>query len=104
MYRDAMNPFVWYQHRVNPSSSDPNKFYYTFRRGDASFFVLDTRSYRDVPPVKDSSSGGLGQRSMLGKQQFAELEAWIMSEKGWKVIVSGVPFTRVRTFFSSQSG
>ncbi|KAK7470526.1 hypothetical protein VKT23_001951 [Stygiomarasmius scandens] len=94
MYRDAMNPFVWYQHRVNPPSSDPNKYYYTYKRGDASFFVLDTRSYRDVPPAKDSSSGGLGQQSMLGKQQFAELEAWIMSEKGWKVIVSGVPFTR----------
>ncbi|THV08438.1 Metallo-dependent phosphatase [Dendrothele bispora CBS 962.96] len=94
IYRNAMNPFVWYQNRANPPSTGPNKFYYTFKRGDASFFVLDTRSYRGVPPAKDAQDGGLGQRSMLGKQQLAELEAWIRDEKGWKVIVSGVPFTR----------
>ncbi|KAF5344145.1 hypothetical protein D9758_008844 [Tetrapyrgos nigripes] len=94
MYNKAMDPFVSYQHRANPSSKDTSKFYYTFRRGDASFFVLDTRSYRDVPPPKHGENGGLGTRSMLGKQQLEELEEWIRKEKGWKVIVSGVPFTR----------
>ncbi|ESK93932.1 alkaline phosphatase family protein [Moniliophthora roreri MCA 2997] len=91
-FAEAIQPFLLYQNNANPPPLYEDVFYYTFRRGDASFFVLDTRSYRDQPA--DLESGGHGKRSMLGLRQLEALKAWIRSEKGWKVVVSGVPMTQ----------
>jgi alkaline phosphatase D len=93
-----MDPFEHYQRAANPPrpDNDPRKTYTQFRRGDASFFILDTRTYRSTPPAK--ADGGAGSRSMLGAEQLTELLRWINSEKGWKVVVSGVPMTRVNIF------
>lgn len=95
MYARAMDPFEHYQRAANPprSDNDGRKTYTQFRRGDASFFVLDTRTYRATPPAK--VNGGAGKRTMLGAVQLDELLRWIEVEKGWKVIVSGVPMTQV---------
>ncbi|KAJ7026105.1 PhoD-like phosphatase [Mycena alexandri] len=94
IYSSAMSPFEHYQGAANPPRPDKDrrKKYIQFRRGDASFFVLDTRTYRATPPAK--ADGGSGRRSMLGTEQLQELLVWITNEKGWKVIVSGVPMTR----------
>ncbi|KAL0564918.1 hypothetical protein V5O48_017114, partial [Marasmius crinis-equi] len=46
LYGSAIHPFMHYQHLANPTAYSPNVFYYTFSRGPASFFVLDTRTYR----------------------------------------------------------
>jgi alkaline phosphatase D len=93
-----MDPFEHYQRAANPPrpDNDPRKTYTQFRRGDASFFILDTRTYRSTPPAK--ADGGAGSRSMLGAEQLTELLRWINAEKGWKVVVSGVPMTRVNIF------
>ncbi|KAF7368921.1 Alkaline phosphatase family protein [Mycena venus] len=94
LYSSAMDPFEHYQRAANPprSDNDVRKTYTQFQRGDASFFVLDTRTYRSTPPAK--ASGEKGRRTMLGAEQLAELLQWIKTEKGWKVLVSGVPMTR----------
>ncbi|KAJ7025564.1 PhoD-like phosphatase [Mycena alexandri] len=94
IYSSAMSPFEHYQGAANPPrpDNDRRKKYIQFRRGDASFFVLDTRTHRATPPAK--ADGGSGRRSMLGTEQLQELLVWITNEKGWKVIVSGVPMTR----------
>ncbi|KAJ7749323.1 PhoD-like phosphatase-domain-containing protein [Mycena maculata] len=94
MYARAMDPFEHYQRAANPPrpDNDARKTYTQFRRGDASFFVLDTRTYRAPPPAK--ADGGTGTRTMLGAEQLDELLRWIVAEEGWKVVVSGVPMTR----------
>ncbi|KAJ7681143.1 PhoD-like phosphatase-domain-containing protein [Mycena rosella] len=94
MYSRAMDPFEHYQRAANPPRADHDgrKTYTQFRRGDASFFILDTRTYRATPPAK--ASGGSGSRTMLGAEQLGELLWWIDAEDGWKVVVSGVPMTR----------
>ncbi|KAJ6600031.1 PhoD-like phosphatase-domain-containing protein [Mycena vulgaris] len=94
MYARAMDPFEHYQRAANPprADRDARKTYTQFRRGDAAFFILDTRTYRATPPAK--ASGGTGSRTMLGAAQLAELLRWIDAEEGWKVVVSGVPMTR----------
>ncbi|KAK7039238.1 hypothetical protein VNI00_010143 [Paramarasmius palmivorus] len=92
MFTEAIQPFLQYQHHANPAPLHEDVFYYTFQRGHASFFVLDTRSYRDQPA--DLEKGGRGKRTMLGARQLEALRKWIRSEKGWKVVVSGVPMTQ----------
>ncbi|KAJ8095233.1 hypothetical protein PM082_010456 [Marasmius tenuissimus] len=89
LYKNAISPFVHYQHLANPTPYSPDVFYYTFSRGPASFFVLDTRTYRSEPARKGAS--------MLGSEQLNALKGWIGSAKNkgkWKVVVSGVPFTQ----------
>ncbi|KAJ7198838.1 PhoD-like phosphatase [Mycena pura] len=94
MYARAMDPFEHYQRAANPrrADNDTSKTYTHFRRGDASFFILDTRTYRSTPPAK--GEGGTGKRTMLGSEQLNELLRWIETEEGWKVVVSSVPMAR----------
>ncbi|KAJ5148409.1 PhoD-like phosphatase [Penicillium atrosanguineum] len=89
LYEQAIQPFIHYQHKVNPPPFRAGATHFTFDHGDVSFFVMDNRRYRSGPEVIDEQS-----RTMLGPQQLADLIYWLKNEKKWKVLVSSVPFTR----------
>ncbi|PWW77298.1 Metallo-dependent phosphatase [Tuber magnatum] len=91
VYPAAMDPFNIYQHSVNPPpvrpAGDP---YYTFDYGSAaSFFMLDTRTYRSPVHLPDGP-----EKTMLGERQKADLLRWLSQGSGWKIIASSVPFTK----------
>ncbi|KAJ7108500.1 hypothetical protein C8R44DRAFT_802863 [Mycena epipterygia] len=67
MYSHGMYLFEYYQRAANPP-----------------------RANRDAHKVRRK-----GSRTMLGSERLKELLLWIYTEKGWKVVVSGVPMTRV---------
>lgn len=87
LYKPAIRSFWSYHGHANPPSH--GKTYYTFRKGDVAFFVLDTRRYRSANDMADGPA-----KTMLGHTQLRELEDWLKNEKAWKVVVSSVPFTR----------
>lgn len=89
LWREAMGPFTAYHHAANPTPPRPGETYYTFNHGDVSFFVLDTRRYRSPSDVQDEAA-----KTMLGARQREDLEIWLDTAPGWKVVVSSVPFTR----------
>ncbi|OBR16313.1 PhoD-like phosphatase [Colletotrichum higginsianum IMI 349063] len=90
LYQSAMQPFWAYHGHANPASQfGQGETYYTFRRGDVSFFVLDTRRYRSAEALEDGPG-----KTMLGPAQLSDLQRWLRAEKAWKVVVSSVPFTR----------
>lgn len=90
LYQIAMQPFWNYQGHANPRSEfGPGKTYFTFNRGDISFFVLDTRRYRSALSVPDGPD-----KTMLGQEQLSSLEKWLNNEPLWRIVVSSVPFTR----------
>lgn len=92
----ARDPFLNYHVSVNPptppsSPPAPNTTYFTFTRGPASFFMLDTRAYRTDPEPNPNAT-------MLGQAQLSSLLRYLSSpEPGhvhWKIIASSVPFTK----------
>lgn len=104
VYRAAADPWHHYQTSANPpvahkagavSEMRAGATYFEFTQGPASFFMLDTRTYRDqsalLPP--DSAS-----KSMLGADQLADLLAYLArpEPKGvkWKIVASSIPFTK----------
>ncbi|KZL78654.1 alkaline phosphatase family protein (PhoD-like phosphatase) [Colletotrichum tofieldiae] len=90
LYQSAMRPFWAYHGHANPPSQfGRDATYYTFCRGDVSFFVLDTRRYRSAESLEDGP-----EKTMLGAVQLSDLQNWLRTEKSWKVVVSSVPFTR----------
>ncbi|KAK2051882.1 PhoD-like phosphatase [Colletotrichum caudatum] len=90
LYESAMQQFWAYHGHANPPSRyGAGATYYTFRRGDISFFVLDTRRYRSSESSEDGPN-----KTMLGRTQLTDLQDWLETEKSWKVVVSSVPFTR----------
>ncbi|WYZ34007.1 hypothetical protein EsH8_I_000283 [Colletotrichum jinshuiense] len=90
LYQSAMKPYWGYQGHANPPSQfGQGKTHYIFRRGDVSFFVLDTRRYRSAEAMEDGPG-----KTMLGAAQLADLREWLDAEESWKVVVSSVPFTR----------
>jgi alkaline phosphatase D len=68
--------------------------YFEFTQGPASFFMLDTRTYR----TKNDIPGNSTTKSMLGPSQLEDLLAFLArpEPKGvkWKIIASSVPFTK----------
>lgn len=90
LYKDAIHPFWNYQGKANPVSNyGDDESYYTFRHGDVSFFVMDTRRYRSDSAIRDGPG-----KTMLGEAQLRHLRDWLIMEPSWKVVVSSVPFTR----------
>ncbi|PVH74694.1 PhoD-like phosphatase [Cadophora sp. DSE1049] len=89
LYASAMTPWNAYQAAGNPPPLQPNGTYYTFSRGDVSFFVLDTRRFRSPEHLSDGP-----EKTMLGHQQLNDVLTWLATEKKLKVLVSSVPFTR----------
>ncbi|KAI5199388.1 Metallo-dependent phosphatase [Aureobasidium subglaciale] len=89
IFQQAVEPFYAYQGQANPEPIVPGHSYFSFERGDVSFFVLDARRYRD-----DSSRPDGPDKTMLGAEQLEALLSWIRNTVGVKVVVSSVPFTR----------
>ncbi|SPQ21191.1 9985ff18-d1dd-4c40-a304-c4ecf9de5ce7 [Thermothielavioides terrestris] len=103
VYDKAIDPFYRYQAAVNPPPAPQagawtaragNTAYFSFTQGPASFFLLDTRSFRssNALPADDAN------KTMLGPDQLADLLAWLRrpEPKGvkWKIVASSVPFTK----------
>ena len=93
-YPAAVDPFLLYHHAANPQPVHANTTYYSFINGPASFFLLDTRRYRDL----ETGSATDPHKSMLGAQQLAAVKAWLARPEPagvrWKFLASSVPLTR----------
>ncbi|KAJ5050847.1 uncharacterized protein L3040_002716 [Drepanopeziza brunnea f. sp. 'multigermtubi'] len=104
VYRAAADPWHHYQTAVNPprarqagglgvSRSDAT--YFEFTQGPASFFMMDTRTYRNSSSELPINST---EKSMLGPDQLLDLLAFLKKPepKGvkWKIIASSIPFTK----------
>ncbi|EGE04642.1 alkaline phosphatase [Trichophyton equinum CBS 127.97] len=95
-YPAAIDPYHHYHVSVNPPkaksphASQENTTYFSFTRGPASFFILDSRTYRSPP--------GLDNSTMLGYAQLQSLLDYISCPEPapvkWKIISSSVPFTK----------
>lgn len=103
VYDAAVEPWKTYQADVNPpkaiqagSSSVQRKdaTWYTFAQGPASFFLMDTRSYRSKNDVAFEEE----EKTMLGADQLADFLAWLARPEPrgikWKIVASSVPFTK----------
>lgn len=103
VYNAAMGAWKLYQGQANPPQALDSRSYntprrnatwYEFAEGPASFFMMDTRSYRSSnnDPSDDKD------KTMLGAEQLADLLAWLdrPEPRGvrWKIIASSVPFTK----------
>ncbi|KAI8714538.1 PhoD domain-containing protein [Fusarium sp. LHS14.1] len=102
IYSAAVDPWHIYQANVNPpkaqsaTQSGPrsNATWYEFTQGPASFFMMDTRSYRSSNNLPFNAT----DKTMLGKEQLADLLSWLARPEPqgvrWKFIASSVPFTK----------
>ncbi|KAE8349633.1 alkaline phosphatase family protein [Aspergillus coremiiformis] len=95
-YPAAADPYIHYHVSVNPPipatpfAKPENTTYFSFTNGPASFFMLDTRTYRSEPAQLDST--------ILGSAQLQSLLAYLSrpepAEVRWKIVASSVPFTK----------
>lgn len=103
VYHNAMEPFNLYQASVNPPQAvqagssalrRKNATWFEFTQGPASFFMLDTRSFRsdNGEPINEET------KTMLGQDQLDDFLAWLARPKPkgvhWKIVASSVPFTK----------
>jgi alkaline phosphatase D len=104
VYLAAADPWHHYQTAVNPprarqagtyNTLRKDATYFEFTQGPASFFMLDTRTYRDS---SGDLPGNSTEKTMLGPEQLADLLAFLEKPepKGvkWKIIASSIPFTK----------
>lgn len=83
----ALQAYRAFQHSHNPGGLDQNgKFHYHFKKGFASFFFVDNRSQRSVPP-------GSSPFPVLGPEQVRDLEQWANSSEtlASDIIVVSIP-------------
>jgi alkaline phosphatase D len=95
-YPAAADPFIHYHVKGNPPvpktpfAPSDNVTYFAFNHGPASFFMLDTRTYRTEPSHENST--------ILGYAQLQSLLTYISTPEPagthWKIISSSVPFTK----------
>lgn len=103
IYQAAVDPWYHYHTSVNPpvfkrsgavSSLNEGITWFEFAQGPASFFMMDTRSYRSNNNVPYTDK----EKTMLGAEQLADLLTYLArpEPKGvqWKIISSSVPFTK----------
>lgn len=92
-YPAARAAFDAYQRGHSTTPVTPGALYYTFRAGQADFFVLDVRSHRSLNGAVDNAS-----KTMLGATQKAALKTWLSQSTGaFKLIVTAVPFNEFGT-------
>lgn len=65
---DALSAYRIFQQSHNPGGYN-GSFHYNFRWGPASFFVMDNRSARRIPPQNQDYP-------ILGQQQWEAIQAW----------------------------
>lgn len=95
-YPAAADPFIHYHVQANPPipakpfAHPENVTYFSFVNGPASFFMLDTRTYRSEPSHANST--------ILGHAQLQSLLTYLSTPEQpnirWKIIASSVPFTK----------
>ncbi len=100
-YPSARDPFHHYHVSVNPPTphplppSDSNITYFQFANGPASFFMLDTRTYRTTPDPLDPLSP---KTTILGATQLQTLLTYLRTPEPshihWKIVSTSVPFTK----------
>ncbi|KAL6722341.1 hypothetical protein ACLMJK_001448 [Lecanora helva] len=94
-YPAAIDPWDIYHNSLNPPPAQPNASYFEFTQGPASFFMMDTRRYRDRESTHNAHSHA---KTMLGATQLEALLKFIGRNEPagvrWKFVVSSVPFTR----------
>ncbi|KAI5461428.1 PhoD-like phosphatase-domain-containing protein [Mariannaea sp. PMI_226] len=102
VYSAAVDPWHLYQANINPPKAlavgtrtmRENATWYEFVQGPASFFMMDTRSYRSSNKLPFNAT----DKTMLGPKQLADFLAWLARPEPqgvqWKVIASSVPFTK----------
>ncbi|KAF6841751.1 alkaline phosphatase family protein [Colletotrichum plurivorum] len=103
VYRAAVEPWHHYQELANPPPATvagtsnlrrEGATYFEFTQGPASFFMLDTRSYRSVNSLPYDDP----EKTMLGAQQLEDFIAWLNrpEPKGvkWKIVASSIPLTK----------
>lgn len=103
IYKAAVDPWHHYHTAVNPPvfkkpgaigpRSEANTWF-EFTQGPASFFMLDTRSYRSNNKIPYTDE----DKTMLGAEQLADLLTYLARPEPmgvqWKIIASSVPFTK----------
>jgi alkaline phosphatase D len=99
----AYDAFRHYHVSVNPPAVRKGHTYFTFDQGPAQFFLVDTRRYR-TPATRDPNDVS---KSMLGEPQLADLLVWLRTPppRGihWKIVVTGIPFTKNWRFGSEDT-
>ncbi|EXJ67836.1 uncharacterized protein A1O5_09182 [Cladophialophora psammophila CBS 110553] len=63
IYQQAIKAFMTYHDAANPPPFRDAQTYFTFRHGDVSFFIADTRRYGSVAKMKDGP-----EKTILGAQ------------------------------------
>lgn len=109
-YPSARDPFHHYHISVNPpippDSPEPhiNITYFQFNNGPASFFMLDTRTYRTTPDPLDPLNPNT---TILGRAQLQTLLTYLRTPEPshihWKILSSSVPFTKNWRFGSTDT-
>lgn len=104
IYEAAVDPWHNYHTSVNPpralragsrTVSREGATYFEFTQGPASFFMLDTRTYRDKAMELPANST---EKSMLGQEQLEDLLQFLRKPEAtgvkWKFVISSIPFTK----------
>lgn len=102
VYAAAVDPYQHYQVAANPPLANQagahtaraGATYFAFTQGPASFFLLDTRSFRSSNSLPATTEN----KTMLGSEQLEDFIAFLRrpEPKGvnWKIVASSVPFTK----------
>lgn len=103
VYEAAVDPWHHYHTSVNPpavkrvspaGTKSGGVTWFEFTQGPASFFMMDTRSYRSNNMIPETDAN----KTILGPSQVADLVAYLQKPepKGvhWKILASSVPFTK----------
>lgn len=89
----GMQAYAEFQHSHNPHPFGPDKNYYTFSRGPAEFFVMDTTAERDP-----------SRGRIISPEQMGHLQDWLKAHPDKpKFVVSAVPFLAESTSTDPQS-
>lgn len=108
VYQGAVDPYHNYHVSVNPPPARTGETYFSFVQGPASFFMIDTRTYREPFDGTDGSSDDTERtKSMLGQTQLHDLLTWLSIPPPpgvkWKVLISSIPFTKNWKFGSEDT-
>jgi alkaline phosphatase D len=90
----AYDAFTHYHVEANPPRHRPGHTYFSFTQGPAEFFLVDTRRYRSP----ENNNPEDETKTMLGEEQLSDLLDWLRTPPPpgvhWKIIVTGIPFTK----------